>query len=700
MNYTVSHELPNRLRLSCGRYAFSPKQAMLVSMLLQMQDGVKLVKVSHRTGSILLLFDKQERKKMLLATVQSLTEEQLNDQAVLAEVELPPKRESLIKMITKQVFFYVIKLFLPSPVRVVLLYYQSVPYVVNGVSSALSAKKLNADLLDATSIFISLLRKDYGTARNITFLLKLGDTVEEWTKKTSLEDLAATLALSVDSVWVVQEGEEREIAFDHLKIDDIVVVRQGTAIPIDGVIVNGNGVINEASITGEPLPVNSFKGKTVYAGTILEEGEIQVQVKQKGGSTVVEKTIQQIDQSQALKSATQFKAENFADSLVPFNFLGALLVWIFTRDIEKTSSLLAVDYSCAIKLATPLIFLSAMKEGAKNGVIVKGGKFIDLMEKSDTIVFDKTGTLTSAEPHLTKVTSVSGMEERELLKIAACLEEHFPHSVARAVVRKAEEQNIVHQEEHTKVEYIVAHGIVSTLYGQRVIIGSHHFVFEDEKVPLSPEDKKTIEELSAHASLLYLGIDNKLAGIFSIEDSLRPEANKVIKQLSALGFTKIHLLTGDEKRTAKWIAKQVGIENFQAELLPEDKSKIVASLREQSSGIVMVGDGINDTPALSAADVGISMQRGADITQAVSDISLANPSLHGIVDARRLSVEVMQRITYSNYRIVGLNSLLILLSLMGTTSTSLLALLHNSITFSEALLSMRPLIDWQEEIGE
>lgn len=698
MNYNIRHELSTRIRLDFGRYSFTEKQAVLLTSLLEVQDGVSAVKVSSHTGSVVIFFDKPERKKMLLAVAKSLSDEHLSDPEALAEIDDVPKKKSLLGMIFTQTFFYFAKTLLPLPVRMVMLYYQTVPFIYKGVFSAVSAKRLNSDLLDATSLVVSLLRKDYATARNISFLLTLGETVEEWTKKTSLDDLAATLALSVDSVWIVtKEGKEVEVDFGQVNVGDIVLVRQGSVIPVDGIVAAGNGVINEASITGEPLPANAFKGKTVYAGTVLEEGEIQVQVKEKGGSTVVEKTIRQIDESQALKSSTQFRAENLADSLVPFNFLGAALIWFFTRNIEKTTSLLAVDYSCAIKLATPLLFLSSMKEAAKNGVIIKGGKFVDLMANSNTIVFDKTGTLTSAEPHLAKVTSVGDMEEKELLKIAACLEEHFPHSVARAVVREAAEQNIVHEEEHTKVEYIVAHGIASTLYGKRVIIGSHHFVFDDEKISVTEKEEKIISELSAYSSLLYLAMDGKLAGIFSIEDSVREESKGIISRLRSQGYENIYLLTGDEKKTAAWIAKQVGIDNFRAELLPEDKSKIIETLRKDSTGVVMVGDGINDTPALSAADVGIAMQRGADITQAVSDISLAKPSLQGIVDVRRLSMEVMQRITYSNYRIVGLNSFLILLSLMGVTSTSVLALLHNGVTVSEALLAMRPLIDWQEK---
>lgn len=698
MNYNIRHELSTRIRLDFGRYSFTEKQAVLLTSLLEVQDGVSAVKVSSHTGSVVIFFDKPERKKMLLAVAKSLSDEHLSDPEALAEIDDVPKKKSLLGMIFTQTFFYFAKTLLPLPVRMVMLYYQTVPFIYKGVFSAVSAKRLNSDLLDATSLVVSLLRKDYATARNISFLLTLGETVEEWTKKTSLDDLAATLALSVDSVWIVtKEGKEVEVDFGQVNVGDIVLVRQGSVIPVDGIVAAGNGVINEASITGEPLPANAFKGKTVYAGTVLEEGEIQVQVKEKGGSTVVEKTIRQIDESQALKSSTQFRAENLADSLVPFNFLGAALIWFFTRNIEKTTSLLAVDYSCAIKLATPLLFLSSMKEAAKNGVIIKGGKFVDLMANSNTIVFDKTGTLTSAEPHLAKVTSVGDMEEKELLKIAACLEEHFPHSVARAVVREAAERNIVHEEEHTKVEYIVAHGIASTLYGKRVIIGSHHFVFDDEKISVTEKEEKIISELSAYSSLLYLAMDGKLAGIFSIEDSVREESKGIISRLRSQGYENIYLLTGDEKKTAAWIAKQVGIDNFRAELLPEDKSKIIETLRKDSTGVVMVGDGINDTPALSAADVGIAMQRGADITQAVSDISLAKPSLQGIVDVRRLSMEVMQRITYSNYRIVGLNSFLILLSLMGVTSTSVLALLHNGVTVSEALLAMRPLIDWQEK---
>lgn len=698
MNYVISHELPTRLRLTCGRYALDPKQAVLVTSLLEMQDGVLSARVAYRSGNIVLVFDNPSRRNSLLAAVKALSDDYLKNEEILAEIEAPPEKASLTGSLFTQIALYFIKKLLPAPVRMLMLYYSTLPRVIGGVWTAVQKGSLSVELLDSASIAISLYRKEYASAQNIALLLTLGETVEEYTRKISLQNLASVLSIDVEKVWRVNaQGSEEEIVFTDLQIGDVVLVRQGAVIPVDGIVVKGDGVVNEATITGEPLPVNVFTGKTLYAGTVLEEGEIQVQVKDKGSNTVVEKIVKQIDESQNLKADTELKISRMADALVPFNFLTALVVWSFTRSLSRTAAVLAVDYSCAIKLATPIAFLSGMREGVKNGFIIKGGKFIENLAVSDTIVFDKTGTLTCAEPRLVEVTPLNGYEREETLKIAACLEEHFPHSVARAVVRRAAEEGIVHQEEHTTVEYVVAHGIVSSWNNQRVLIGSYHFVFEDEKIPLSEDEKKIIQKQARKYSLLYLAIENQLAAVLSIEDAIRPDTKETIARLRELGFKNIYMLTGDEEKTARSIAAQAGIENVYASLLPQDKSKIIEKLKKDNKIVTMVGDGINDTPALSAADIGISMQQGAGITQAVSDITLTESSLQGLVAAKLMSQQIMQKISGSQIRIISGNSLLILLGILGVSGASFSTLAHNGITFLEALLGMRPVLNSKDE---
>ena len=564
----------------------------------------------------------------------------------------------------------------------------SIKYIWKGIKT-LWRRKIEVPVLDATAIGVSVFRGDMGTAGSIMFLLGIGELLEEWTHKKSVGDLARTMSLNVGSVWLKREdGQEVQISANEVKMNDRLVIHMGTVIPFDGIVVGGEAMVNQASLTGESVAVRRTEGSSVYAGTVVEEGELTIQVKSVGGSSRYDKIVTMIEESEKLKSGVESKAEHLADRLVPYSLGGTALTYLLTGNATKALSILMVDFSCALKLAMPLSVLSAIRQASTHKITVKGGKYMEAVSEASTIVFDKTGTLTKAKPTVAKVVSFSEKSEEELLRIAACLEEHFPHSMAKAVVTAAKEKNLSHEEMHSKVEYIVAHGISTTIEEKKVIIGSHHFVFEDENCMIPEGMEQKFAELPEEYSHLYLAIEGRLAAVICIEDPLRPEACDVIKNLKKAGFQKIVMMTGDSDRTAKAIAAKVGVDEYHSEVLPEDKASFVEKEKAEGRKVIMIGDGINDSPALSAADVGIAIGDGAEIAREIADITIGADDLEEIVILRKISDALMKRI-HGNYRfIVGFNAGLIALGVAGVILPTTSALLHNTSTLAIGLKSM------------
>lgn len=581
-------------------------------------------------------------------------------------------------------------LFLPSPLRIARIIWRMVPFVHRGLSCLLRGK-LRVEVLDALSISISACRRDFGTAGAVMFLLEIGELLEEWTRKKSVEDLARCMSLNVDRVWLRTPQGEVLVPISQVTAGDTVVVRSGGVIPVDGLVLEGEVTVNQASLTGESVPVSKHSGSTVYAGTVVEEGECVVEVKQASGQSRYDQIVQMIERSEQLKSAAESKASTLADKLVPYTFAGSLFSFVLTGNVTRALSVLMVDFSCALKLAMPLAVLSAMREAGKAHITVKGGKFLEAVAMADTIVFDKTGTLTHACPKVVQVLAFGGRQEEEMLRLAACLEEHFPHSVANAVVEEAKQQGLTHDEFHSKVEYLVAHGIASTVNGERVLIGSAHFVFEDEGCVVPEEDQAQFDALPSEFSHLYLAIGGRLAAVICISDPLREEASAVLSQLRNMGIKKTVMLTGDSHRTAAAIAAQLGVDEFRAEVLPADKAEFIAQLRQNGHTVLMVGDGINDSPALSEADAGIAIRDGAAIAREIADITMAADSLWELVELRRIAMALIARI-HSNYRfVIGFNGALIGLGVAGILPPATSAMLHNISTVGVSLRSMSQL---------
>lgn len=597
------------------------------------------------------------------------------------------------KLVNKVLFHYGRKVFLPAPIAAAYTGFCSIKYIWKGIQT-LAKGKIEVPVLDGTAIGVSVLRGDTATAGSIMFLLGIGELLEEWTHKKSVDDLARTMSLNVDKVWIKEaSGQEVLVSASRIRENDQIVVHMGNVVPFDGTVSDGEAMLNQASLTGESAPVRKTAGNTVFAGTVVEEGEITVLVRKAGGSSRYEKIAAMIEESEKLKSGLESKAEHLADKLVPYTLAGTALTWLFTRNVTKALSVLMVDFSCALKLAMPVSVLSAIREAGSFKITVKGGKFLEAVAEADTIVFDKTGTLTEAKPIVAKVISFNGYSEDELLRIAACLEEHFPHSMAKAVVSAAAEKGLEHEETHSKVEYIVAHGIASSVEGQKVVIGSYHFVFEDEACTIDPAEQEKFDALPKEYSHLYLAIDGRLAAVICIEDPLRAEAAEVISNLRALGLKRIVMMTGDNEHTAAAIAKKVGIEEYFSEVLPEDKAEFVRKETEKGNKVIMIGDGINDSPALSAANVGIAISDGAEIAREIADITIAADDLHELVKLKRLSNLLMKRI-HRNYRaIVGINAGLIAFGVAGVFMPATSALLHNISTLVISLQDMRNLLD-------
>ena len=696
MRFCIKHEMKGRLRIHIIQNRMTYAEADTLSWYLEEQENVTEVKVYERTADAVICY-KGEREEILTVLKQFSYEKAEVPETVLSSSGRQLNEEYKERLITKTVLHYGSKLFLPMPVRAVITSVKSVKYIWKGIR-CLAHGRLEVPVLDATAISVSVFRKDFATAGSVMFLLGIGEIFEEWTHKKSVGDLARSMSLNVKKVWLKREDQEILVKSSEVQPGDEIIVHMGNVIPFDGEVSDGEGMVNQASLTGEAMPVRRVSGQSVYAGTVLEEGELQIRVKAVTGSTRYEKIVSMIEDSEKLKSSVEGKAEHLADRLVPYTLLGTGAAWLLTRNVTRTLSVLMVDFSCALKLAMPITVLSAIREAGENHITVKGGKFLEAVADADTIVFDKTGTLTKATPTVKDVVVFGEYPKEEALRIAACLEEHFPHSMAKAVVDAAKERNLSHEEMHSKVEYIVAHGISSYINDKKVVIGSSHFVFEDEECTIDPQYQDRYDTLPPEYSHLYLAIEHKLAAVICIEDPLREEAAEMVKSLKAAGITKVVMMTGDSERTAAAIAKRVGVDEYYAEVLPEDKANFVEKEKSEGRKVIMIGDGINDSPALSAADAGIAISDGAEIAREIADITIAADDLREVVTLKLLSNLMLKRI-HRNYRsIVGINSGLIVLGVTGMIQPTMSALLHNTSTLLISLRSMRNLLPEKEKV--
>lgn len=667
------------------------RQADTLLYYLENKSEVISAKVYERTGDAVIRY-KGERRRIL-----EMLRSFCYDKVVVPNEVLETSGRALNaayqeKIIDKILFRWMRKWFLPYPMTALYTAAMSVKYIYQGLK-ILCKGKIEVPVLDATAIGVSILRNDFDTASSIMFFLSIGELLEEWTHKKSVDDLARMMSLNVEKVWIKKNDQEILVAASTVKKGDLIVVHMGNVIPFDGTVIEGEAMINQAALTGESVPVRRSSEDSVYAGTVLEEGEITLRVEKTGGSSRFEKIVTMIEASEKLKSSLEGKAEHLADQLVPYTFAGTGLVYLLTRNVTKALSVLMVDFSCAMKLAMPISVLSAIREASKYHLTVKGGKYLEAVAEADTIVFDKTGTLTKAHPTVVDVISFNGDDSDELLRVAACMEEHFPHSMAKAVVYAAKKRNLEHEEMHSKVEYMVAHGISTEIEGKRAVIGSYHFVFEDEKCRIPEGKEELFESLSGEYSHLYLAMEQELAAVIRIEDPLRDEAVEVIRLLKEEGIANIVMMTGDSERTAASIAKRVGVDDYDSEVLPEEKARFVEKERAKGKKVIMIGDGINDSPALSAADVGIAISDGAELAREIADITISADNLYELVLLKRLSDRLMQRIG-RNYRlIVGINAALIALGVAGILQPTASALFHNTSTLFIGLDSMKNLME-------
>ena len=691
MKFIIKHEIPGRIRVHMVQPKMTFEEADILLYYLVNLENVTKAKVYERTQDAVIYYEKDRRE--IIKALQKFGYDRVTVPEGLTEHSgRQMNAEYQEKLLMKVVMRFGGKLLIPAPVRAVWTGVRSLKYLQQGIAS-LKKGRLEVAALDATAIGVSILRRDMNTASSIMFLLGIGELLEEWTHKKSVGDLARDMSLNVGKVWLLREEQEILVPAKQIEPEDLVVVRMGNVIPFDGVVSCGEAMVNQASMTGEAVPVKKTAESYVYAGTVVEEGELIICVKAVSKATRFEKIVTMIEESEKLKSNLESHAEHLADQLVPYTLAGTILTWLLTRDVTKALAVLMVDFSCALKLAIPISVLSAIREAGAHNITVKGGKYMEAAANATTIVFDKTGTLTEARPTVRKVVSFCEQSEDELLRMAACLEEHFPHSMAKAVVEAARKRGLEHEEMHSKVNYIVAHGISSTIEGKRVVIGSHHFVFEDEKCSVREPWIRQFETLPEECSLLYLAIEHELAAVVCIEDPLRKEAADVVRALKATGLEKVVMMTGDSEKTAASVARRVGVDAYYSEVLPEDKAKFVEQERASGRTVIMIGDGINDSPALSAANVGIAIRDGAQIAQEIADITISAENLWEIVMLRRLSEALMRRIQ-KNYRsIVGINATLILLGVTGILQPTTSALLHNMSTLTISLTNMKNLLD-------
>ena len=690
MKCTILHEGKGRMRVHVEKVRMTLHRADVLEAYLNHNDAIVHAAVYERTGDVVITYT--GRRSAAIAVLAGYKFDVAEYDALVTSTDSRRlNREYQDKMFDLVAGRCLRKLFLPAPLDAAYTVFRSIHFLWKGVRCVLS-RRLEVEVLDALSIGVSLLRGDFGTAGSVMFLLNLGSLLEEWTRKKSLDDLARSMALNVDKVWVRSQGTEVLVPLTKVRSGDEVVVRSGNMIPLDGTVLEGEAMVNQAALTGEAMPVRKAEGSTLYAGTVVEEGECVFIAKAEGGSNRYDKIVAMIEESEKLKSSTENRALALADRLVPWCLGATIVTYALTRNATRAISCLMVDFSCALKLSMPLAVLSAMRECGSYHITVKGGKYLEALSKADTIVFDKTGTLTRATPQVVEVVPFSGCNEREVLQLAACLEEHFPHSMANAVVRAAKERGITHEEMHTEVEYIVAHGIASRVRGERVVIGSHHFVFEDEKCVIPAAEQQKFDDLEPEHSHLYLAACGQLVGVICIADPLRPEARHVLRQLRAIGVTNTVMMTGDSDRTAAAIARQVGIDQYFSEVLPEDKAEYVQKAKAEGHTVVMIGDGINDSPALSAADVGIAINSGAAIAREIADITIKADSLEELVQLKSIA-NAMQRRVASNYRFVlSFNSALIILGALGILQPATSAMLHNLSTIGISLKSMTNLL--------
>ena len=691
MRFRIEHELKGRMRLHVCTKKMSYEEADTLQYYLGSFPFVTKVKVHENIGNVTVNYV-GSRKQLceVLAAYQPETMDVPDE--FLHNSGRKLNEEYKEKLINKVLFMAGTKLFLPAPVRTVITVIKAGKYWKEGIKT-LAHRKIEVPVLDATAIGVSVLRGDMNSANSIMFLLGIGEILEEWTHKKSVEDLARSMSLNITKVWQLVNGKEVLVPSNAIVPGDEVVVHMGNVIPFDGVLTSGDAMVNQASLTGEPLPVHKTTGGYVYAGTVVEDGDLTLKVEKSAGGTRFEKVVAMIEDSEKLKSSLEGKAEHLADRLVPYTLAGTGAVYLLTRNVMKALAVLMVDFSCALKLAMPISVLSAIREASHYQVTVKGGKYLEAMSEADTIVFDKTGTLTKAQPTVVDVIPFCEAQSDELLRIAACLEEHFPHSMAKAVVDAAAQKGLVHEEIHSKVEYIVAHGISSFVEGKKVVIGSAHFIFEDEKCVVPEGYQSRFDSLPEEYSHLYLAVDGKLCAVICIEDPLREEAAEVIQELKKVGIKNVVMMTGDSDRTARAIAARVGVDRYFAEVLPEDKAHFVEKAKANGSKVIMIGDGINDSPALSAADVGIAISDGAEIAREIADVTVGADNLYQIVTLKQISNALMKRIHTNYRRIVAINAGLIVLGVAGVIQPTTSALLHNSSTLVISLESMKNLLE-------
>ena len=698
MKCKILHESKGRLRIHFCINRMSMRQADIIDAFIKQNCDVESIRVYDRTGDAIIVYNGARSK-----IIKMLSEFSFEKAETLCNVPEHSSRE-LNREFEDRLVFSIIKHFstkwlLPLPIRAALAIYNSIHYIKEGIKSLIHGK-LSVAVLDAIAVGVSIVRRDYKTAGSVMFMLRLGELLEDWTHKKSVSDLASAMSLNVDKAWLVSNGQEVLVPINQIQEGDHIVVRTGNTIPLDGKVVSGEAAVNQASMTGESLPVGKTAGSYTYAGTVVEEGECVIAVEKTAGDGRYDRIVKMIEESEKLKSTVEDNASHLADRLVPYTLCGTVLTYLLTRNVTKMLAVLMVDFSCALKLSMPIAVLSAMKESSQHNISVKGGRFLETVAKADTIVFDKTGTLTYATPRMAQIVTFGGHREDDMLRLAACLEEHYPHSLANAVVDEAKKRGLNHEEYHSKVEYVVAHGISSTVEDKKVVIGSYHFVFEDENcvIPSGEEDK--FAELSGEYSHLYLAISGTLAAVICIFDPLRKEAAAAVKALHECGIDNVVMMTGDNEKTAAVVAEKVGIDKYYAEVLPEDKAEFIRKARDDGHIVIMIGDGINDTPALSEADVGIAINSGAAIAREISDITISSENLFELVTLRSLSEGLMKRIR-SNYRfIVAFNLMLIICGISGVIPPTFSALLHNASTLGISLKSMLNLLPKNESDTE
>lgn len=688
MKYKIVYDSPGRIRVRCGSDAFKKTQEQSLENTLACQANIISAKACSVNGSILIHYS-GENKEFVLNKIKQLDSSQLTDAAISAISKIDEDfKRNLFKIILKSVLT---KLFMPSFLKMPVTVFRSVHYIHKGLSSLLNCQ-LSVDVLDAVSISASIATGSYSTAASVMTLLNISTLLEGYTRQRTNNALSESISFNIDKVWKIEEGSAQYIPLKDVLVGDILRVQQGSMIPVDGRVAEGEAEVNESAMTGEAMPSHKSEGSTVYAGTVIEQGSIDICVQNMPDESRISKVIEMIESSESLKSAVQTKAEKFADSLVPFSLITCIGTYFLTRNITKALSVLMVDYSCAIKLSTPICVISAMREAANHEIMVKGGRFLENYAFADTIVFDKTGTLTVSCPKLSKIIAFEEYSEDEVLKISACLEEHFPHSVAKSIVHAAQIRNLQHLEEHAEVEYIVAHGIASRLHDKRALIGSAHFIFDHENIKITEQQQEIINEMGEAYSMVYLAIGEKLAGVLCIEDPIRSDAAYVIKELKNKGFTELMMITGDGEETARNVCAQLGIEKFHARVLPEDKLNIINSMKTDTRKVVMVGDGINDSPALAAADVSIAMKDASDIAREISDITLLSSELDRLLLLRDLSENLFKRIHHNYWFITVFNTGLLLLGMGGVIAPATSALMHNLSTMAICAESMKPFL--------